>query len=484
MSTLDAKDLRILEFEQLVREQQQLVREQQQRLGEQEQRIGELETLVRELMAQNSKQLERLESWSQTSSKPPSTDSLAQRDKRIPKPKSKRKAGAQKGHKGHHRELWPPERVDHVITHYPTQCECGHELTSQTSQGQPQRRQVFELVPKLVECTEHQYFTCQCRACGKLTQATPSPAERQGWGTRLASTVVALHAMMFASRRRLHWFMAEFLGVPSSLGTVDKTLMQGSQALEKPYEQAHQKVMEATYLGADETRWHKGKEHYVLWLVQCQDAAYYRLADNRRKETAEELLAGAQAKAIVTDRYGGYDWLGDKQQACHAHLLREWQAYAAREGPNQKHYQVLVRETKGLLKEHRAYREGELDRQQFVTLAKARKTQVEKTCLTLLGREGIPPLVNWIRSPKGARAWTFLEHDGLDLTNNKSERELRGCVIHRKLSYGSKSEQGLRLMERVWTVTQTCQLQGKSLLDYLTQAISSYRLGLQPLPLC
>ena len=129
MSTLDAKDLRILEFEQLVREQQQ--------------RLGELETLVRELMAQNSKQLERLESWSQTSSKPPSTDSLAQRDKRIPKPKSKRKAGAQKGHKGHHRELWPPERVDHVITHYPTQCECGHELTSQTSQGQPQRRQVF-----------------------------------------------------------------------------------------------------------------------------------------------------------------------------------------------------------------------------------------------------------------------------------------------------------------------------------------------------
>lgn len=130
----------------------------------------------------------------------------------------------------------------------------------------------------------------------------------------MASTVVALHAMMFASRRRLHWFMTEFLGVPSSLGTVDKTLMQGSQALEKPYEQAHQKVTAATYLGADETRWHKGKEHYVLWLAQCQDAAYYRLADNRRKETAAELLAGAQAKAIVKDRYGGYDWLGDKQQ--------------------------------------------------------------------------------------------------------------------------------------------------------------------------
>lgn len=59
MSYIDPKGLRILELEQFAREQ--------------EQRIGELEMLVRELMAQNLKLVERLESYSQIFFKHPPT---------------------------------------------------------------------------------------------------------------------------------------------------------------------------------------------------------------------------------------------------------------------------------------------------------------------------------------------------------------------------------------------------------------------------
>ncbi len=38
--------------------------------------------------------------------------------------------------------------------------------------------------------------------------------------------------------------------------------------------------------------------------------------------------------------------------------------------------------------------------------------------------------------------WTFVEVEGVEPTNNRAERALRGPVIYRKLSLGSQSEAG------------------------------------------
>ena len=58
----------------------------------------------------------RLDMNSSNSSKPPSSDPPWAPGS-SGKKKRKRKRGAQKGHRGHHRELLPPERVDHRIYH-------------------------------------------------------------------------------------------------------------------------------------------------------------------------------------------------------------------------------------------------------------------------------------------------------------------------------------------------------------------------------
>ena len=55
--------------------------------------------------------------------------------------------------------------------------------------------------------------------------------------------------------------------------------------------------------------------------------------------------------------------------------------------------------------------------------------------------------------------WTFTEIDGVEPTNNRAERGLRGAVIYRKLSLGSQSDQGERTIERLLSASQTCRLQ-------------------------
>jgi transposase len=66
--------------------------------------------------------------------------------------------------------------------------------------------------------------------------------------------------------------------------------------------------------------------------------------------------------------------------------------------------------------------------------------------------------------------WTFARVEGVEPTNNVSERALRPAVLWRKGSFGADSPAGSRFAERVLTVAATCRQQGRSLLDFLVAA--------------
>jgi transposase len=63
-----------------------------------------------------------------------------------------------------------------------------------------------------------------------------------------------------------------------------------------------------------------------------------------------------------------------------------------------------------------------------------------------------------------------------------AERALRKPVLWRKGSFGSNSGRGLRFVERILTVGETCRQHKRGMLDYLTRAIEAHRAG-SPAPL-
>ena len=79
------------------------------------------------------------------------------------------------------------------------------------------------------------------------------------------------------------------------------------------------------------------------------------------------------------------------------------------------------------------------------------------------------------------RLFTFLEHEGVEPTNNVSERALRLFVLIRKITYGNRSSKGEVALARLLTVTQTCKLQQRPLLSYLLTAVHCHRRR-QPAP--
>jgi transposase len=87
-------------------------------------------------------------------------------------------------------------------------------------------------------------------------------------------------------------------------------------------------------------------------------------------------------------------------------------------------------------------------------------------------RGGVPKSAGTCRDILKRREalWTFVQVDGVEPTNNAAERSLRPGVLWRKGSFGTQSEEGSRLVERMMTVVMTLKQQQRNVLESLTEA--------------
>jgi hypothetical protein len=74
----------------------------------------------------------------------------------------------------------------------------------------------------------------------------------------------------------------------------------------------------------------------------------------------------------------------------------------------------------------------------------------------------------------GQQYFTFITTAGVEPTNNSAEQAMRFVVIDRRVTQGTRGEKGQRYCERMWTVVGTCRLQGRSVFDYLVDAVTAF----------
>jgi transposase len=74
----------------------------------------------------------------------------------------------------------------------------------------------------------------------------------------------------------------------------------------------------------------------------------------------------------------------------------------------------------------------------------------------------------------GHAYFTFVTTPGVEPTNNLAEQAIRFVVIDRRITQGTRGEKGRRWCERIWTVIATCCQQGRSVFDYLSDAVAAY----------
>ena len=110
---------------------------------------------------------------SRNSSRPPSSDRPEQPKPKSLRGKSGRKPGGQPGHPG--RTLEFSDHPQHTQVHPLQECPCGKDLSHEPVINY-ERRQVFDLPPLQLECTEHRAEIKECPGCHQRVTA-PFPEE-------------------------------------------------------------------------------------------------------------------------------------------------------------------------------------------------------------------------------------------------------------------------------------------------------------------
>jgi hypothetical protein len=88
--------------------------------------------------------------------------------------------------------------------------------------------------------------------------------------------------------------------------------------------------------------------------------------------------------------------------------------------------------------------------------------QLFKICRKPLSFKPAETLRAFLTGPEKHSLFTFLRHKGVAPTNNHAEQSLRHMVIFRKLSFGTRSQTGIKTHSILPSLLQTARRQGAS----------------------
>lgn len=460
------------EVERLRRENERLRKEN----AEQAKRIVDLERQLA-LCAQNST----------VTSKPPSSDGLAgQQRLRGRRVKSRRKAGGQPGHPGHHRPLVPVERVDTFIQIAPERCRhCAHRLHARDVVGDPRRHQVTELPPMAAHITEYRCQRRQCSACGHTTVAALPEDVAGQFGPQLTALIAYLTVVCRLPRLVVQRFLEGALQIPISLGSTQHAWEEASAAVAAPYAELHAALRHEAVINADETGHRTNGDKRWLWAFVVRTFVVYRIAASRGSDVLKMVLGDTFGGILGSDRLPAYlKYVVGQRQFCWAHVTRNLlSALDLATTPSAKRFcrEALALDRRLFRLWHRFRGDPGVRGAPLTRTALIANVLPIKKRLFALGERYLAAANDDVRNLAHAffvhhqHFFTFVHEPGVEPTNNSAERALRTAVQWRNIMLGTRSEQGERAVERLLTIARTCQLQQLNALVYLTAAIAAHR---------
>lgn len=425
---------------------------------------------------------------------PPLTPTSGPAAKAPPAAPSGRKPGKQPGSKGQWRsEALSPERTEVIWPEVCVHCGTPFEVWDRDV-GISVAFAALELERTVsgirIACVRQRYAVLRC-ACGRDTAAVPGHGalsfqegrsrqlhltERSLIAPSLAAFIIALTVRHHQSRRRIREFLQTWFGVALSVGVIDRCVREVGVACEPIVEDLLEEVRAAGVIHADETPWYQGALGRWLWVVLSATVAVFHIG-SRRHDEIKALLGDAIIGWLVTDGYGAYrDY--QRRQRCLAHLIRKGLALAGGLNPDGVRFGAwLVRELRALIQavaEDKDY-----------TILNPIQARLKRACKLHRDHdtEKIRHLAREILNDWPAIV-AFVTQDGLPPTNNEAERALRLAVIARRLSFGTRTEEGSAAYAAALSVVETCRRRRVDPWSYIADVLARARRGLghNPVP--
>lgn len=422
-----------------------------------------------------------LEKDSSNSSKPPSSD-LIKPDKPTRKNSRKGKAG---GSDTFRRRLpFTTEEIDRVEHHDAPRDPLRFEKLDEPSVFQ---QVVLDQPQRHILIVEHRFVRYRHRETGRI-YTTPRPASLRGpingglFDPAMKAYVAATRVELGGSFRAMQRHLLDVWSLRVSTGYLKKAAFAVTPALDPAYEEIKEAVMNSSAVFVDETG-HKENGHRLWgWVFGCDMATLFRLAVTRSHEEIVAVLGKEYAGVIHCDCFSAYSCYQKKaplscRQHCVAHLIRDVRALEKSPDVSTRDWSLTAAEL--FRRMFRAYNRG------WKKPARRARDALLRICE---GWMSAIPDAQTVRDrilKERESFFRFLEAppaEGVvvEPTNNRAERALRPLVMFRRITLGTRCEEGRRWWERMWSVKQTLALRGRRLFGYLVEALRATADGLTP----
>lgn len=353
----------------------------------------------------------------------------------------------------------PTQRIEHAVE----ECVgCGCTLLGGSVRH---TRQVLHIPIVPVQVIEHAYLERECPQCGRRNAPRVDlSAEVVGKSRVSAQTMAMIATMREVERlpiRAIKVHLETFHRLALSIGEIVGIVHLVRKRAKGLKEQLLHELRASPVVHGDETSWREGGQNGYLWSFSGPTVRYFEYRKSRSGEIVTEVLGSEFGGVLVSDFYGGYNRMMGLHQRCWIHLLRDihdlkekWPGDADLEqwakGVNELYHRARdwvtthqeAKEPERVLAQRRF--EGEL----MALCRPYMKSDQPQRVLCERIERFLPELFVFVADPR------------VPSDNNAAERAIRPVVISRKISGGTRTDQGSKTKDTLASIFGTWTARG------------------------
>lgn len=381
-----------------------------------------------------------------------------------PKPDAKSKSPRTSG--SYRRPVPPDSDVTGTELNSVSSCgQCGGELTSITTH----ERYTQDIpLPDLTAgyqstlVTKHVVQRGVCTRCGRATSGRNLGGAMVALGPNVRLLVCHLVSTVGMSYSQVQYLFTCLYRLDISDGEIAGILSSQSKQWQPSYQQLAADVRGAPVVHADETPWpiqQLGRLGYAWVLCPAgSPQVYLSLESNRGAIHAQNLFGPSFSGVRISDDYAPYRTLPGSQQLCWAHLYRCIRDLRYNDNLPEEQLPCVAEWYEafaGIYQDLRSYLAQPFDEGRRTSQAQELWTRLRPLLKPLAGDpDKLTRLKAQLARAGQDKLFICLPKD-TPCDNNRAERDLRGLVLKRKRSFGSKTPHGARTLGVILSICLT-----------------------------
>lgn len=387
--------------------------------------------------------------------------------------KEPKKRGAPVGHKGWYRNV--PEHIDVIENVVLDACPmCGNKDISECSEVEEHVQEDI-ILPK-VKTTKYRKHHFWCGRCKKVVSGKGSDETPNSYiGPQAKSVAAFLKYVVKVSNRDIQQIFKELCGltiVPSSIPGFNNQARKKCVPL---YEALLKEIKKAPYIHADETGCPVDGQNWWDWVFATSKICLHIIHKSRGQKVVEQILGKKYGGILLSDFLSAYNKIEAKaKQRCLIHLLRDLKkilACTSQEDSSHIYCQRLKDIIQKAIDLSEKYNEDTISNRQFSKQKKHIHDSMEDLQFPDPQKSGIMRIAKRLARHKN-ELFTFLDYKGLPYHNNFAERMIRPSVLLRKITFGHRSDNGIRNHSVLMSILQTGKLNAKESIPLLKNIIT------------